>query len=370
MSKILAPLRFKAGNDLEFFSTLRRRVEEYFVNAKISQHANTTMVIKTIVLLASYALPFSYIILFQPPFFISLCLSVFMGFAVAGIGMSVMHDANHGAYSSSEKVNRMVGYTLNLLGGSAFNWKIQHNVLHHTYTNVTGHDEDIGAQKILRLSPHSPQIKAHKHQWYYAFSLYAILTLYWAVGKDLVQYINYKKKGLNRNTKKQNRLLLMKVTATKIVYFFLLLGLPLLLTNIPVYQIFLGFLVMHFTAGIILSVVFQLAHAVGETEFPMPDENGALENAWAVHQMKTTANFSRHNKWISWYVGGLNFQVEHHLFPKICHVHYPEIAPIVEVTAKEYGVPYLDNKSLAQAFRSHVDYLKKLGVPKLDEIMG
>jgi linoleoyl-CoA desaturase len=370
MTNAIKHPRFKTGKDLEFFSELRKRVDEYFTKNKISQHANAAMVIKTIVLLAAYIGPFVALCVWQPSFLIGLGLWTIMGFAVAGIGMSVMHDANHGAYSADEKINRLVGFTLNMLGGSAFNWKIQHNVLHHTYTNVTGHDQDIASQKVLRFSPHSEQMKAHKHQWYYAFLFYAVLTLYWGVGKDLVQYLGFKKQGLNRNTSKQNVKLFLKMSVGKILYFFVFLVLPVLVTNIPFYQILLGFLLMHAIAGIILSVVFQLAHTVEETEFPMPDENNELENAWAVHQLKTTANFSRNNKWISWYVGGLNFQVEHHLFPKICHVHYPNIAPIVEQTAKEYGVPYLENETFGQALKSHINFLKKMGVPPLDEIMG
>jgi linoleoyl-CoA desaturase len=362
--------RFKTGKDLEFFSTLRKRVDQYFIDNKISQHANAEMVIKTIVLMLGYVVPFVAMLVWQPNFWICLFCWVFMGFSLSGIGMSVMHDANHGAYSADERINRLVGFSLNLLGGSAFNWKIQHNLLHHTYTNITGHDQDIASQKTLRFSPHSPQLKMHKRQWYYAFGFYAILTLYWGVGKDLVQFIGFKKQGYNRNTPMQNFMLFMKMTIGKLAYFFVFLVLPVLVTDIPFYQILIGFLIMHAIAGVVLSVVFQLAHTIEETEFPMPDDNGQLENAWAVHQLKTTANFSRNNKWISWYVGGLNFQVEHHLFPKICHVHYPNIAPIVESTAREYGIPYLENQTFGEAFRSHVSFLKRMGVPELNEIMG
>ncbi|MFN0031329.1 MAG: fatty acid desaturase family protein [Flavobacteriales bacterium] len=370
MTNTVKTLRFKAGKDLEFFSTLRSRVDAYFTESKISPHANPGMVLKSIVLIAGYILPFAFMLAFQPPVLVCIALWLLMGLALAGIGMSVMHDANHGAYSGNERTNRNIGYILNLLGGSSFNWKIQHNLLHHTYTNITGHDEDITGQKSLRFSPHTAHKKMHKHQWYYAFVLYGVLTLYWGVAKDMVQYINYKRKGLNKNKPAQNRLLLFKITALKLVYFFSFLVLPLLVSSIPYYQILIGFLLMHITAGVILSVVFQLAHTIEETEFPVPDDLGAIDHAWAVHQMKTTADFSRNNKLMSWYVGGLNFQVEHHLFPKICHVHYPQISPIVEATAKEYGVPFLDNVTFARAFKSHVAFLKKMGVPHVDEIMG
>lgn len=363
-------IKFKAGKDLEFFSVLRGRVDDYFIRNGISKHANTEMVVKTIVLLLAYLLPFVVVLAIQPGFGIQLVLWAVMGFALAGIGMSVMHDANHGAYSSSATVNKWIGYSLLLLGGAVDNWKMQHNVLHHTYTNVTGLDDDIDSKLILRFSPHTDQKKVHKYQWYYAFLFYSILTIYWGLLKDLVQFFRYRKLGVNKKSDSQNTAWLIRITVMKLLYFFAFLGLPVILTDIPFYQILLGFLLMHIIAGLILSVVFQLAHTVEETEFPMPDESGNMENGWAIHQLKTTANFSKNNRFISWYVGGLNYQVEHHLFPLICHVHYPAISTIVESTAKEFGVAYLENKSFGSALKSHIALLRKLGVPRLSEIMG
>jgi linoleoyl-CoA desaturase len=128
---------------------------------------------------------------------------------------------------------------------------------------------------------------------------------------------------------------------------------------------------MHYTAGIILSLVFQLAHTVEETTHPMPNAEGIIENDWAIHQLNTTVNFSRKNKVLSWYVGGLNFQVEHHLFPKVCHVHYPEIAPIVKQTAEEFGIPYLEQEHFSNALKSHFAALKRFGtLPHPDEIFA
>jgi linoleoyl-CoA desaturase len=128
---------------------------------------------------------------------------------------------------------------------------------------------------------------------------------------------------------------------------------------------------MHFFGGLILSFVFQLAHTVEGTDHPLPDETGTINNEWAIHQMTTTVNFSRKNRLISWYVGGLNFQVEHHLFPRICHIHYPKIADIVKTTATEYKVPYMENNSFFSAIKSHFATLKRLGkLPDLNEIMA
>ena len=362
-------LKFKTGEDIRFFQTLRARVDTYFKEHGLSQHANAAMVVKTVVLILAYLGPFIAMLIFQPPFAVMLPLWMLMGWAMAGVGMSIMHDANHGAYSAKKYVNRILGLTLNSIGGTAENWKVQHNLLHHTYTNVTGVDEDIQSKTILRLSPHAQFYNVQRNQWWYAFLLYSIGTMYWALAKDFIQHISYRKQGLHHDNRKENNLLLSGLILTKVLYFFVYLALPVLV-GIAFWKVLTGFLVMHVICGVILAVVFQLAHTVEETTYPMPDDHGNLEDAWAVHQMKTTMNFACQNKWLSWYVGGLNFQVEHHLFTRICHVHYPAIAPIVKQTAREFGVPYLEQKTFRDALGSHVRLLKSLGrTPRLEELI-
>ena len=292
-----------------------------------------------------------------------------MGVAKAGVGMSVMHDANHGAYASNDRVNKIIGYTINIVGGMGANWKVQHNMLHHTYTNITGADEDIDTDKLMRFSPHLPHKQVHKGQWWYAFFFYAISTMYWALVKDFKQFWGYRKRGLHRGAPAQHRWLFVRLLGAKLAYFFVFFGIPVLV-GIPFWQALVGFTLMHVVCGVILSVVFQLAHTVEDTVHPLPDFKGSMEDSWAVHQLKTTMNFATKNKWLSWYVGGLNFQVEHHLFMRICHVHYPKIAPIVKQTAQEFGIPYLEKRTFGSAFNSHIRLLKTLGRTPMDEIMG
>jgi linoleoyl-CoA desaturase len=281
-----------------------------------------------------------------------------------------MHDANHGAYSANPTVNKWVGYSVNLAGSVGFNWKLQHNVLHHTYTNIEGLDEDIASKAGMRFTDAAPLKKAHKLQFIYIFAHYSIMTLYWVLAKDIVQLIRYRRDGVNAATPAEYRGQILRLIGVKSVYFFAFLVMPTLFFGIPFWQVITGFLLMHVTGSLILSVVFQLAHTIEGTDHPVPDAEGNINNIWAVHQLHTTMNFSRHNKWLSWYVGGLNFQVEHHLFPKICHVHYPHIAPIVKKTAEEFNIPYLESPTFWVALRSHLRYLYVLGrVPKLDEIM-
>ncbi len=329
------------------------------------------MVIKTFVMLLIYFIPFSMILIFDLPFLISLGLWLVMGLGLAGIGMSVMHDANHGAYSHSKKINYIVGHTLNLLGGYVQNWKLQHNVLHHTYTNIVNMDDDIKDRMVLRFSPHTKVKSFHRTQYFYAFVLYGLLTLYWAFFKDFVQFFQFKQNGLYPDATSKNTITFLKIILVKIFYFFIFLVAPTLIFGVSFLEVFTGFIIMHFSASVILSTIFQLAHTVEGTDHPLPTEHGTIENHWAIHQLNTTMNFSRNNKLLSWYLGGLNYQVEHHLFPKICHVHYPNIAGIVKETAEEFGIPYLENNTFKDALYSHIVTLKRFGkLPDLNELMA
>lgn len=370
--KTKTQVRFVNKDKNLFFPTLKKRVDTYFKDRNLSKNLNHVLILKTIALTAMYFLPFAVWLWLQPPLAISLMLWFIMGIGMAGLGMSVMHDACHGAYSENEKVNYWVGSIyLNMLGGSTFNWNLQHNVMHHMYTNVVHLDEDINDKLVLKFSPHTPVKAFHQLQWLYAFLFYGILTLYWVTLKDFVNFVTFTKNGVNTNTRIQNFVTLSKIVLLKVAYYAFLFGIPIAFFGIAFQEVLLGFLVMHFVGGIILTTVFQLAHSVEGTSHPLPNEKGIIENDWAIHQMNTTVNFSRYNKWISWYVGGLNFQVEHHLFPKISHVHYPQVSEIVKQTAEEFGVPYLENPTFAVALRSHIAHLHQVGhLPDFNEAFG
>ena len=371
MNNLKEKVKFVPTQKSLFFPTLRKRVDAYFQENNLSPKANTTMVVKSIVLLLCYCMPFVLLLSLQPPFWLSLVLWTVMGIGLAGIGMSVMHDANHGAYSTNKTVNFLMGNTLNLVGGSSFNWKLQHNILHHTYTNIVPIDEDIQDRLVLRFSPHTDVKFYHKFQWVYAFLFYGMLTVYWVLLKDFIQFFQFSSNGVNANSTKQNVNVLARIILLKLIYFFTMLAAPTLFFGIPFLEVLAGFLVMHFVSGVILTVVFQLAHTVEGTSHPVPNGSGNIENDWAIHQLNTTVNFSRHNKFISWYVGGLNFQIEHHLFPRVCHVHYPQIADIVKQTAEEFGIPYMENKTFGMALQSHINTLRRFGkLPSLNEAIG
>ncbi len=253
-----------------------------------------------------------------------------------------------------------MGGSIYILAGNVYNWQVQHNVLHHTYTNILGHDEDLEAGRILRFTKEAKWYKHHKFQQYYSIFLYGLLTFNWAITTDFLQMKRYLKRNLSYGEFKKPVVHWTTLIITKIIYFSIWLVIPMLM-GITWWKVVLGFVVMHYTAGVILSVVFQLAHVVNETENPVPDENGEIENTWAVHQLYTTANFAPKNWLVNYYTGGLNHQIEHHIFPNISHIHYSKIAEFVKETAKECNLPYYEFKTTRAAIYSHFTHLRDLG---------
>jgi linoleoyl-CoA desaturase len=311
-------------------------------------------------MLSLYTTPFVILLIVPMEQWPALLLVIMMGIGEAGIGMSVMHDAAHGAFSSKQWVNTLFASTMYLLGSNTINWKIQHNILHHMYTNIYGYDQDIETKAVIRLCDHAPLKKFHKFQFIYAFFFYGLMTLSKLV-TDFGQLIEFNKDGLTRQQNSNPKHEMLKLISSKIIYILVIIGLPLMFTDFTWWQVLLGFSILHITAGAIMSTIFQMAHVVEGAEQPVPDGNGIINNDWTVHQLRTTSDFARTNQLLNWYAGGLNFQIEHHLFPKICHIHYRKIASIVEATANEFGYHYNLKSSFIQAFISHVRRLRELG---------
>ena len=353
--------RFNRDKHQEFFITLKNRVNLYFDQKKITKYGNWKILIKTIFMLCLFLTPYLFIVTgFIENTWVSLGLWTLMGLGTSGIGLSIMHDANHGVLSKYKFINKMMENTMNFVGGNASMWKTKHNVLHHTYTNIDGQDDDIDGPGILRFSPHRPLKKIHRYQHIYAWFMYSLLTLMWISYSDFKSVFVFKKEGLIRDRKKL-RQEFSQVTIWKIIYYAYLLVLPLIFSSVPFWITLIGFVIMHLVTGFILSVIFQLAHVMPDCDFPLPDLSGKIDNNWAVHQLATTANFGPRNKILSWFIGGLNYQVEHHLFSNISHVHYPAISKIVKKTAIEYGIPYYSEDRFLKALSNHAKMLKKLG---------
>lgn len=364
----LKPIKFsqKVGGD--FNATLNKRIRAYFKENNLSRHANANMVFKTIFMISLFFVPVGFLVsgVIQEVWLVGL-MYLLMGLGTAGIGLSIMHDANHGAYSKKDSVNKWVGKIINLVGGYAPTWKIQHNVLHHTYTNIEGYDEDIAPPPFLRFSPNAVHKPIHNFQHLYAWFFYGLMTFSWITAKDFRQLYRYKGMDLTKTENPVFGKLLAELIFSKVFYYVLVLIIPLLVIDIAWYWFPIFIFMLHFVAGLILALVFQPAHVVPEIEYVDTPADLTIDNNFAIHQMQTTSNFAPRSRVLYWLIGGLNYQVEHHLFPNICHVHYRDIAPIVRETAKEFGVPYNSHPTFVGAIRYHLKMLKAVG---RNEIQG
>jgi len=355
----MSKISFSKKSDEGFYSTVKKRVDDYFSSRNMSKKANLFMVLKSVFFLGGALTCYLLIITGQFNYSLNAMwgVTLLLGAFSAFIGFNVSHDAIHGSYSSNSFINNFLSYSFCFIGANPYMWSITHNIVHHTFTNIPGHDEDIDVAKgLVRLSPIEPRTPIIKYQHYYAFLLYGFAAISWVFRKDFKKFFQKQIGNYDNTNHPKNEA--FKLFFFKGLYYFLTIVLPLYLLPITWYQFLIGYITMQLLKGFIIGLVFQLAHVVEGTEFPEPDENGSVEDSWAVHQMKTTANFATKSWLASFLCGGLNFQVEHHLFPKICHIHYPALNKIVRNTAFEFGVPYLENETFILALQSHYRVLK------------
>lgn len=352
-------LKFKNIQRSEFFATVKKRVDNYFTENNLSKYANGSMVGKTVFFLTAMVALYVLILLNVFPLGVQLLFAVLLGMTMAFIGFNICHDALHGAYSSNSKVNKGLGLIFNFIGANAYIWGVTHNIVHHTYTNIPGHDEDIEiAPGLIRVAEEDKVYKIQRYQHLYAFFLYCFASLSWFFRKD---YVKFFQKKIGNHENKHPKIEYFNLFFFKALYYVTFIVVPLLVMDITWWQFLIGYLAMNVAEGLVMGLVFQLAHVVEGTDFPNPDTEGNILEAWAVHQMRTTANFARKSRLANFLCGGLNLQVEHHLFPKICHIHYRSISNIVKETALEFNIPYHENKTFFAALKSHYIILKKMG---------
>lgn len=340
-----------------FYREVKRRVLEHFERTGRSTKGTLRMLVKTTVLLlwggASYAL----LVFAATTWWHTALLCCSLVFAVAGVAFAIQHDGNHGAYSQRVIVNRLVGMTLDLLGASSYIWHWKHNIAHHTYTNLDGKDNDIDVP-FGRLVPGQPHRRFHRYQQFYLWGVYSLFVVYWQLFEDFKQVAEARIAGTPFPRPRGWRL--VQMIAGKALFFGWALVVPALFH--PWWIVLLCYVAMSMVLSLILVLIFQLAHSVEETALPaLPPDAREVPRAWAVHQVQATVDFARGNRLLSWYLGGLNFQIEHHLFPRICHVHYARIAGIVQTTCAEFGVRYTENESLLGAIASHFRWLRQMG---------
>jgi len=354
-------IKFQRAREGEFYAIVKERVENYFCTNRISCHANWKIHGKTLFLFSLYILLIGVIYSnFLTGVWLIGCYAT-LGFVTSLICVNFCHDVIHGSYFASPKLSKLFGYVYDLNGLSSGMWRISHNLRHHTFTNIPGLDEDIDKAILLRLSPTDKIYPFHRYQHLYAFLLYLFTSLNWAYYGDIKSFIDENKQ---KNVSRQEAVTFFSLKALNLLVF---LFLPIMLLSAPGWQIFLGFLTMHFVGGFFSAIIFQLGHIVENVNFPEPDPDGHIQNRWAVHEMLTTSNFATEGKFWGWFVGGLNYQIEHHLFPYVCHVHYPQICKIIKKTAEEYQLPYHEQPTFTSAICSHFRMLRKFGAGEVFE---
>lgn len=341
----------------DFFDEVKEKIDEYFLSNKISRTGNYKIYIKSVVFILIAAISYAMILFSTFPAWILVIFCVLLGVSFAGIGFNIMHDGAHESYSSKNWLNEIMAYSLNLMGGNIFIWKNKHNLNHHTYTNIEGIDDDIDIKPWIRTHLNQPKRWYHRYQHIYALGLYGLTYFNWVFAGDFKKY--FSKKIANTDLNKMNLKEHFIFWISKIVFFTLFLVIPIV--KIGFWETIVGYFIVSFVCGIILGIIFQLAHLTEDTEFPMPSDSNKMEQNWVLHQIATTVNFATKNKTLFWFTGGLNFQVIHHIFPKINHIHYPEINELIRETCSKFNIKYTEYSDFWSALRSHISYLKRLG---------
>lgn len=351
----------------EFYLSLKAAVDIYFEENKIQKTGDWRLFSKTIILLGSAIAVYYCLIMVHMTVLPALLLAGLLGYLFACIGFAVMHDANHGSYSPNQKLNDLIGLSANAMGASSYFWKQKHNIIHHTYTNIDGLDDDIAKSPIIRQCESQKWVPAHRLQHIYLPFIYSLSSIFWILFMDFTKYF----------TRKIYRTDAWKMTLknhvifwfTKIHYAAFFIIIPIMVWGWQGWL--LGFFVFNAVMGLTLSLVFQLAHVVENTEFehiPL-DESKHIDSAWAEYQLRTTANFAMANKAISWFVGGLNYQIEHHLFPRVSHIHYPALSKIVQEKCTAFNLPYNQYTTMSEALASHFRVMRQLGKKPAENVI-
>ncbi|MEM7008862.1 MAG: acyl-CoA desaturase [Thermodesulfobacteriota bacterium] len=349
--------KIRFARNSEFERELTNRVNAYFENTSKNKKDCFSMYLKSFLSVSWVVVSYCLIVFAGLPLWGIILASLSLGFALNAQAFNVMHDAIHGAYSKYKVVNKLMGHWLDLIGGSSYFWRSKHNYYHHSYPNIVGHDSDVEVGIFARFTPHHKKHFFHRFQHIYIWFLYGFLAIKWQLIDDFVVYFKGEENG--HKIKRPKGLDALIFFGGKIFFFTIAFIIPSL--YYPIVYVIAFYIFIAMIQGVIMSVVFQLAHCVEEAEFPMHDEQaGIMDRTWIVHQISTTVDFARNNKLLTWYLGGLNYQVEHHLFPQICHINYPDMSVIVEQTCQEYGIPYSAHGGFIDGLKSHYNWLREL----------
>jgi linoleoyl-CoA desaturase len=358
MKSLLAPKKLSFEQGGAFIAETRREVELYLASRRTRAWGRAQLYAKTFVAFVLVATAWSALIFAHPGVVLGIVALAGVALGAILIGFCVQHDANHGAYFRSRRFNHLMGWTSDsLLGFSSYAWRVKHNVAHHTYTNVEGYDDDINQAPFIRLTPSTQPRWWYRLQHIYIWPLYSLMVLRWQTGADITALIHGRIASSRLHMPK--RWDLAGLVGGKLIFIGWAIVVPLLVY--PWWVVLAGYVAFAMTTSLVTATTFQLAHCVEEADFTTAEAVAANAKPWAVHEVETTVDFCPHNPVITWFLGGLNYQIEHHLFPRVPHTHYPRIAQIVRRNAAKHGVRYTAQPSLLRALRSHHRHLRTLG---------
>jgi linoleoyl-CoA desaturase len=357
---VAARRRLGYSADKAFQLQLHRRVDDYFRGGGHRRRDIVQWYIKAASILFLFSVSYALLMFVASTWWQMVPLAIVLAFATVGIGFNIMHDAGHGAVSRHRFINRLMAHSLDIVGGSSYLWRWKHGVLHHTYSNITDHDMDVSLGPLARFTPFQPHHSHQRWQQWYVWLLYGLMAIKWQFFDDF-RTLATGKIGPHHIPRPRGADLVWLI-ACKLCFFMLAFAVPL--WSHPFWAVAGLYLLYAVVLGVSLSVVFQLAHCVEEAEFPNVAAGVRIvDNPWAIHQVETTVNFSHGNRVLTWLLGGLNYQIEHHLFPDVCHCNYPALSALVKKTCGEFGIEYKEHPSFGAGLRSHFRWLRRMGAP-------
>jgi linoleoyl-CoA desaturase len=339
------------------YEELKQKVQGYLAESGISPLGRWPMIGKGVLILGIWIAAYASILAWGPRSVpAALSAALLLVACTVAVELAIMHDASHRSVSPRAKVNKILGLTLTLAGGSSILWYQQHVISHHGQTNVPGKDPDIETGGLFRFRDGEPWKPWHRWQHLYALPLYSMVAFRWIWSDDLRKTL--------RNTfglkGKQFGFLVAELILSRVSHVLIFLVLPILAFGSVAHALI--FYVAHWLVfGATIAVIFQLAHVSNVQVFP--EKERAPKEDWALHQLATTANFAVRNRLLTWYIGGLNHQIEHHIFQRISSLHHPKIQPIVKQYCLERNAPYFEYASFGSAVRAHFAHLKRLARP-------
>jgi len=393
-----------------FYPTLKQRVVTRLRELHKARRGGAEIYLKSIMLL-TWFWGSLYVMCFAQSFQVALLGAVSMGAAASFVGTCIQHDGSHGAFSPYSHLNKAAGWTLDMIGASAFTWEFQHMLGHHPYTNLLDVEGDArtdgglaAAADGLNIQENDPDVfssfpfvrmhPSHKRQWIhryqhiYAPVLFSLMTLSKVYHQDWDLWKNKRLYHINAECRYGERWNSARFLIMKVLSCGYMLVLPCWcrgsLSGVPLY------LVGHLVCGEMLALMFIVNHVIEGVAFAkrerddkgkiLPEKPATAEgvtpmeatnkmtddkvvplNDWAAVQCQTSVNWAAGSWFWSQFSGGLSHQIEHHLFPGLCHTNYVHIQSVVEETCAEFGVPYQNEASLGIAIVKMLRHLKNLG---------